>query len=87
MVGLLQTLTELFLIFADLYVLVTNSQLLDSALVDFLAQFLALLATMLEEPVFAAQIAANKELCAKAAALSLKDDSLVSSNANIFKLM
>lgn len=87
MASLFTSLSELFLIFADLYMLVTDPSVLDSAVVDYLAQFLSLLSAMLEEQTFAGQIAANTELCSKASRLAQKDETLVSSNANTFTLM
>lgn len=87
MAGLFSSLTELFLIFADLYTLVADPALLGNAILDYLGQYLSLLAAMLEEPTFASQIAANEDLCAKAAILARKDESLVSSNAFGFELM
>jgi hypothetical protein len=87
MAALFAQLNELFLLYADLYLLVSNSSALDTPSREYIEHYLALLSSLLEEEQFAKELLANKDLMKKVDALALKDDSLVAANANIAKYM
>lgn len=87
MVGLFKVLVELFLLFADLYILLPTPDALEGTIVDYLEQFPSMLSTMLEDTQFAGQIMANNELTTKLNELSAKDNSLVSSSSTSVKLV
>lgn len=87
MASLFKVLVELFLLFANLYIMLPTPDALDGVVVDYLAQFPSMLSTMLEDDQFAGQILANDELTTKISELSAKDNSLVSSSSTNVKLM
>ena len=80
-------INEMFVIFADLYILVASGDSLDHTVIDYLEYFLSMVSTMLEEDLFAAQIMANIDMLKRIESLSSKDGSLIASNANICKTM
>ena len=85
-IQLFQVLNEIFNLFKNLYVIAANSQLLDSAVHEYLNHYLVMIDTMLEDDAFSGQIVQNAELLKAIDELASKDNSMLASNANLSKL-
>lgn len=95
MAALFGQLNELFLIFADLLCIAASASLLSPKVLDFLNNYLTMLQTMLEEPVFATEILKSVEITSRISKLGSRPIEaykgttgiLVVSNANTAKLV
>lgn len=69
MAALFAQLNELFLIFADLLCIASSAALLSPKVLDYLNNYLTMLQTMLEEPVFATEILKSTDITSRVSKL------------------
>jgi Icc-related predicted phosphoesterase len=85
--ALMLTLTDIFLLFADLYILCNDISQIDAKIKEYLHEYLKMLSTVMEEEEYVVLLAGNQDIGKKVEQLASKDSSLVSTQSQIVLLM